>query len=126
MYACIDAAGQLPPVSNLRRFLAEGADLVSFSGGKAIGGPQGSGILAGKRDLLKKFVAAHDEFGPGKSVPALLLARSFTRSGVDHTYMDTLSIMRTIELQWSLGNLGQRDRYVNSLANAISTGRPVH
>ena len=40
--------------------------------------------------------------------------------------MDTLSIMRTIELQWSLGNLGQRDRYVNSLANAISTGRPVH
>jgi L-seryl-tRNA(Ser) seleniumtransferase len=48
----VDAAAQLPPASNLRRFLAEGADLVAFSGGKAIGGPQGSGILAGKRDLI--------------------------------------------------------------------------
>lgn len=48
----VDAAGQLPPVSNLKRFIEEGADLVAFSGGKAIGGPQGSGILAGKRDLI--------------------------------------------------------------------------
>lgn len=48
----VDAAGQLPPASNLRSFLAEGADLVAFSGGKAIGGPQGSGMLAGKRDLI--------------------------------------------------------------------------
>lgn len=48
----VDAAGQLPPASNLRRFIEEGADLVAFSGGKAIGGPQSSGILAGKRDLI--------------------------------------------------------------------------
>ncbi|MBT5434386.1 MAG: L-seryl-tRNA selenium transferase, partial [Rhodospirillaceae bacterium] len=45
----VDAAGQLPPMSNLKRFIAEGADLVCFSGGKAIGGPQASGILAGRR-----------------------------------------------------------------------------
>jgi L-seryl-tRNA(Ser) seleniumtransferase len=49
----VDAAGQLPPVGNLRRFLAEGADLVAFSGGKAILGPQASGILAGRRDLVQ-------------------------------------------------------------------------
>jgi D-glucosaminate-6-phosphate ammonia-lyase len=48
----VDAAAQLPPRENLRRFLAEGADLVCFSGGKAIGGPQASGILAGRRDLV--------------------------------------------------------------------------
>jgi L-seryl-tRNA(Ser) seleniumtransferase len=48
----VDAAAELPPKSNLRRFLAEGADLVAFSGGKAIGGPQASGILAGRRDLV--------------------------------------------------------------------------
>ena len=48
----VDAAGQLPPASNLRRFIAEGADLVVFSGGKAIRGPQGTGILAGRRDLI--------------------------------------------------------------------------
>src|SRR5919112_1249090 len=44
----VDAAAELPPRANLRRFLAEGADLVVFSGGKAIGGPQASGILAGR------------------------------------------------------------------------------
>lgn len=49
----VDAAGQLPPVDNLRRFIAEGADLVAFSGGKAILGPQASGILAGRRDLVQ-------------------------------------------------------------------------
>lgn len=48
----VDAAAQLPPRENLRRFLADGADLVCFSGGKAIGGPQASGILAGRRDLV--------------------------------------------------------------------------
>jgi L-seryl-tRNA(Ser) seleniumtransferase len=48
----VDAAGQLPPVANLGRFVAEGADLVAFSGGKAIGGPQSSGILCGRRDLI--------------------------------------------------------------------------
>ena len=48
----VDAAAQLPPVSNLRAPLAVGASLVVYSGGKAIGGPQASGILAGRRDLI--------------------------------------------------------------------------
>ncbi|MDX6749379.1 aminotransferase class V-fold PLP-dependent enzyme [Geminicoccaceae bacterium 1502E] len=48
----VDAAAQLPPASNLRRFTEAGADLVCFSGGKAIGGPQASGILAGRRELV--------------------------------------------------------------------------
>jgi L-seryl-tRNA(Ser) seleniumtransferase len=48
----VDAAAELPPKENLRRFIAEGAALVAFSGGKAIGGPQSSGILAGRRDLI--------------------------------------------------------------------------
>ncbi len=48
----VDAAAQLPPAANLRRFVEAGADLVCFSGGKAIGGPQASGILAGRRDLV--------------------------------------------------------------------------
>lgn len=49
----IDAAASLPPASNLRRLIAEGADLVAYSGGKAIGGPQGSGILCGRSDLIR-------------------------------------------------------------------------
>lgn len=48
----VDAAAELPPASNLRRFIDEGADLVVFSGGKAIGGPSASGILCGRRRLV--------------------------------------------------------------------------
>jgi len=49
----VDAAAALPPTENLRRFIAEGADLVAFSGGKAIGGPQASGVLLGRADLIE-------------------------------------------------------------------------
>jgi len=55
----VDAAAQLPPAANLRRFIAEGADLVCFSGGKAIGGPQASGILCGRRDLVMAAALQH-------------------------------------------------------------------
>jgi len=69
-------------------------------------------------------VAAHDWWGPGTRIPALLISSSFTRSGVDHTYYDTLSILRTIEARWHIGNLGKRDAVVNSLTGAIAKGRP--
>lgn len=48
----VDAAGELPPRTNLRAIIASGADLVVFSGGKAIRGPQATGILCGRRDLV--------------------------------------------------------------------------
>jgi seryl-tRNA(Sec) selenium transferase len=57
----VDAAAELPPRSNLRRFIAEGADLVTFSGGKAIGGPQSSGILAGRQDLIDSVALQHQD-----------------------------------------------------------------
>jgi len=48
----VDAAAELPPAGNLRRFIDQGADLVAFSGGKSIGGPSASGILCGRRALI--------------------------------------------------------------------------
>jgi L-seryl-tRNA(Ser) seleniumtransferase len=49
----VDAAAQLPPLDNFNRFLAQGADLVIFSGGKTIRGPQVSGLIVGRRDLIE-------------------------------------------------------------------------
>jgi L-seryl-tRNA(Ser) seleniumtransferase len=48
----VDAAAEVPPRRNLHELLATGADLVTFSGGKAIRGPQATGILCGRRDLV--------------------------------------------------------------------------
>jgi L-seryl-tRNA(Ser) seleniumtransferase len=49
----VDSAASLPPVDHLRRWTRLGADLVSFSGGKGIRGPQETGLLAGRRDLIE-------------------------------------------------------------------------
>ncbi|MGD9713685.1 MAG: aminotransferase class V-fold PLP-dependent enzyme [Thermomicrobiales bacterium] len=49
----VDAASTLPPVDHLRKWIRDGADLVIYSGGKGIRGPQDSGLLAGRRDLIE-------------------------------------------------------------------------
>ena len=48
-----DAASRLPPRANLTKFVEAGADLVSFSGGKGIRGPQASGILLGNEEWVE-------------------------------------------------------------------------
>jgi D-glucosaminate-6-phosphate ammonia-lyase len=57
----VDAAAALPPKSNLRHFIEQGADLVTFSGGKAIGGPQASGLLVGRADLIESVALQHQD-----------------------------------------------------------------
>lgn len=49
----VDSSNALPPRENLWKFIDWGADLVAFSGGKGLRGPQGAGILAGRRDLIE-------------------------------------------------------------------------
>jgi L-seryl-tRNA(Ser) seleniumtransferase len=50
--ALIDAAAEIPPASTLTRFTKMGFDLVAISGGKGLLGPQATGILAGRKDLI--------------------------------------------------------------------------
>ena len=47
-----DAAADVPPISNLWNYTGMGFDLVAFSGGKGIRGPQCTGLLLGKKDLI--------------------------------------------------------------------------
>ena len=48
----VDAAAQLPPVDNLWKFTKIGADMVIFSGGKTLCGPQESGLILGNKKYL--------------------------------------------------------------------------
>src|SRR3989454_218004 len=51
-----DAAG-IPPIENLKLYAKMGADLYCFSGGKGLAGPQCSGILLGRKDLIEAAMA---------------------------------------------------------------------
>lgn len=53
----VDAAAMLPPAGNLTRYVRDGADMMAFSGGKAIRGPQSTGILAGTKPLIQAAAA---------------------------------------------------------------------
>jgi L-seryl-tRNA(Ser) seleniumtransferase len=48
----IDIAADVPPIENFWKFNDMGFDLVCLSGGKAIRGPQSSGVLMGRKDLI--------------------------------------------------------------------------
>ncbi len=83
----VDAAAQLPPKANLQRFISEGADLVAFSGGKVLGGPQASGILCGRRELIMSAALQHldlDIYADMWKPPALLIDKSLLKGTPQH------------------------------------------
>jgi L-seryl-tRNA(Ser) seleniumtransferase len=53
----MDAADGIPPVNKLQLFAKMGCDLYTFSGGKGLCGPQSSGILLGRKDLIEAGLA---------------------------------------------------------------------
>lgn len=53
----VDAAGGIPPIDNIRRYARMGVDLYGFSGGKGLRGPQASGLLLGRQELINAALA---------------------------------------------------------------------
>lgn len=80
----VDAAGLLPPRRNLTRFMDLGADLVVFSGGKGIRGPQSTGLIAGRQDLIASVAAQHLDMDAMAATwnPPLELLDASTMEGV--------------------------------------------
>ncbi|MBA7573777.1 D-glucosaminate-6-phosphate ammonia lyase [subsurface metagenome] len=86
----VDAAAEGPDVPNI--YIEAGVDMVCYSGGKALRGPQSSGLILGRKDLLKAAymnMAPHHAFGRpmkvGKEeIMALLTAVEMWVNGRDH------------------------------------------
>src|SRR2546426_631888 len=86
-----DAASDIPPVERLSQYIREGFDLVAFSGGKALRGPQCSGLLMGRMDLIDAAIPATSPYASigrgmkvGKEEMVGLLAAIERYLKVDH------------------------------------------
>jgi L-seryl-tRNA(Ser) seleniumtransferase len=67
----VDAAAQLPPVDNLWGFTRRGADVALFSGGKALHGPQASGLIVGSVEMVRAcsmHASPHQRLGRSSKV----------------------------------------------------------
>jgi acid phosphatase len=136
--------GTLPTVSFIKPYGAEnehpgyasegtGSDHLVFLLRKILNGPQAKDTLVvvtydefgGQWDHVAPPGAnsptpgVHDLEGPGTRIPALLVSKSFKRSGVDHTSYDTTSILATIEHGLGLPALSTRDAAVADLTAAV-------
>lgn len=58
-----DCAADVPPASNLSKYVKMGFDLVTFSGGKGLMGPQSAGLLLGRKDLIEAARLNTSPFG---------------------------------------------------------------
>lgn len=88
----VDAAAQLPPVTNLWDYTGSGADLAIFSGGKDLRGPQSSGLVVGRRhwiDRMRPLSSPNSAIGRpmkvGKEETAGLLAAVRRYVALDHS-----------------------------------------
>jgi L-seryl-tRNA(Ser) seleniumtransferase len=101
----LDAAAEVPPAENLRKFTKMGADLVAFSGGKNLRGPQCSGLLLGRKDLIDKAYA--------NSAPHNRFAR-IAKVGKE----EIVGLLTAVELYLSRDHAAERAEYHAMLARA--------
>lgn len=126
----VDAAAQLPPQANLRRFISAGADLVAFSGGKALGGPQATGFLCGRRDLIMSAALQHldlDIFWEQWSPPPSLIDKGRLRGVPQHGIgrpckvgkEEVIGLLTALELFIEEGDAARHKRWL-ALAEGLS------
>ena len=123
-----DAASDATPTENLWKYTAQGFDLVIFSGGKALRGPQSSGLLLGRKDLIEAALPAMSPFGGigrgmkvGKEELCGLLAAVERYLKVDHEAEYRLLDERVSSIRAALKGVSgiETDRHIPVIANQV-------
>jgi len=123
-----DAASDATPKENLWKYTRQGFDLVIFSGGKALRGPQASGLLLGRKDLIEASLPAMSPFGGigrgmkvGKEELCGLLAAVERYLKVDHQAEMKELEARVTSIRAALKGVSgvETDRHVPVIANEV-------
>lgn len=123
-----DAAADVPPASRLKTIVQEGFDLVAFSGGKGLLGPQCSGVLLGRKDLIEAAQPAISPAGGigrgmkvGKEEMIGLLAAIERYLKVDHEAELRILETRVAHIVKALGTVVavKAEREVPKIANEV-------
>ena len=123
-----DAASDATPMTNLWKYTQQGFDLVIFSGGKALRGPQATGLLLGRKDLIEGSLPAMSPFGGigrgmkvGKEELCGLLAAVERYLKVDHQAEWRLLEDRVASIRSALKGLSgvRTDQHIHVIANEL-------
>ena len=123
-----DAASDATPQENLFAYTKQGFDLVIFSGGKALRGPQASGLLLGRKDLIDASLPAMSPFGGigrgmkvGKEELCGLLAAVERYLKVDHQAEYREVDARVTSIRTALKGVSgvETERHIPVIANEV-------
>jgi L-seryl-tRNA(Ser) seleniumtransferase len=131
----VDAAAEMPPATNLKLLIAAGADLVAFSGGKHIQGPQSTGILCGRRDLILSAALQHQDMDVfPETWPLRFLIENGTVAGPPHHGIgrgfkvgkeEIVGLMTALELYQYRDFSAELSRWTADVGHIVSSVRAV-
>ena len=112
----VDAAAEIPPVENLTKFIRMGCDLVLYSTGKDIGAPTDTGIILGRRDLVRTCV----RLGPHNREIINSRARDYIGRPMKTSKEDVLAVVAALGRYFHTDHARRHDRWENKIQYMVS------